>query len=88
MKINKKKTQLLVISPPNGCTTTRSFSVDPDHRYDSVEIMRLVGYTFDTVPDAGAHVAAVEQQYRTKKWLLYHLRDKTYSDSTAAMSVP
>lgn len=75
MKINKKKTQLLVISPPNGCATTGSFSMDPDHRVDSAEEMRLVGYTFGTAPDAGAHVSAVERQYRAKKWLLYHLKE-------------
>ena len=75
MKINTKKTQLLVISPPNGCDTTGSFSVVPNHRVDSAEKLRLVGFTFGTTSDAGAHVAAIEQQYRVKKWLLYHLRD-------------
>ena len=75
MKINQKKTQLLVISPPNGCDTTGSFTAEDGHKVESAENMRLVGFTFGTTPDAGAHVSAVERQYRAKKWLLYHLKE-------------
>ena len=41
----------------------------------SVDKMKLVGFTFGSAPGAGAHVEAIEEKYKTKKWMLYHLRD-------------
>ena len=59
MKINAKKTQLLVISPQNGCIT-----INPGgggELIQSVERMKLVGFTFGDSPSAGPHVEALEE---------------------------
>ena len=75
MRINDKKTQLLVISPPNGCDTTAEFSTREGHLIKSVESLRLVGFTFGKTPSASGHVDALVERYKQKKWMLYHLRD-------------
>lgn len=45
MKINVKKTQLLVISPQNGCKATASIKAEPV-TIQSVDKLKLVGFTF------------------------------------------
>ena len=79
MVINAKKTQLLVISPPNGCATRASLATRDGHTIESVDAMRLVGFTFGSSPGAGAHVEAIGEKYRKKKWMLYHLRNAGFS---------
>ena len=73
MKINAKKTQLLVISPPNGYVHSASIGAG-DTTVQSVESLKLVGFTFGNKPTAGAHVMAVEDKIRRKVWMLYKLR--------------
>lgn len=75
MKINERKTQLLIISPPNGCDTGASFTTGEGTLVESVTKMRLVGFNFGNSPGAAAHIEALEDRYRSKKWMLYHLRD-------------
>ena len=75
MRINSNMTQLLVISPQNGCVTSAAVSGANGDEIGSVESMRLVGFTFGTSPNAGRHVEEIEAQYKRKKWMLYHLRD-------------
>ena len=73
MKINVKKTQLLVISPQNGCKVTAVIDAEPD-AIKSVGKLKLVGFTFGEDPGAGAHVAAVTEKFKRKVWMLYKLR--------------
>ena len=75
MKINASKTQLLIVSPPNGCTTRASFRTGDGTAVSSVEVLRLVGFSFGSDPGASAHIEALCNRYRTKKWMLYHLRE-------------
>ena len=75
MRINSKKTQLLVISSNNGCLTSAVMAGTTGDEIGSVESMKLVGFTFGTAPNAGRHVEEIEAQYKRKKWMLYHLRD-------------
>ena len=73
MKINAKKTQLLVISPPNGFEHTASLEAGGT-TIRSVDKLKLVGFTFGRDPGAGEHVRAVEDKIRRKIWMLYKLR--------------
>ena len=75
MAINGKKSQLLVISPPNGCNTSATIATRQGHTIDSVDKMKLVGFTFGSSPGAGAHVESIGDKYAVKKWMLYHLKD-------------
>ena len=75
MKINEGKTQLLIVSPPNGCDTGESLTTRGGMVIESVSKMKLVGFTFGSSPDVSAHIEALEDRYRSKKWMLYHLRD-------------
>ena len=74
MKINEKKTQLLVIGPPTGHHYTGSMVGPGGDSIECVEKMKLVGFTFGTKPGVEAHVDAIEERFRRKVWLLYHLR--------------
>ena len=74
MKINAKKTQLLVIAPPNGYKTTASINTG-ELTIQSVDTLKLVGFTFGSRPDMGEHVSAVEDRIRGKIWMLYKLRE-------------
>ena len=75
MVIKGKKTQLLVVSPSNGCHTMATIATAAGNSITAVEELRLVGFTFGSSPGAGAHVAAIGEKYKKKKWMLYHLRD-------------
>ena len=74
MKINGKKTQLLVISPPNGCITTASLRTAEGEEIEYQSTLKLVGFTFGDTPGATSHVEGVRDKYRRKVWMLYHWR--------------
>lgn len=48
---------------------------------DSVESLKLVGFTFIGDPGAGAHVRAVKEKIRRKTWMLYKLRNVGFKNS-------
>ena len=75
MAINGKKTQLLVVSPPNGCRTVATLATRSGDTVKSVDSMKLVGFTFGDSPGVGAHVQTIAEKYKRKKWMLYHLRN-------------
>lgn len=62
MKINNKKTQLLVVSPPNDCVTLASLSTQEGNELESVERLRLVVLTFGTEPGVATHIEAIEDR--------------------------
>ena len=74
MRINAKKTQLLVISPRNGCITSATINPGGSGDIHGVDHMKLVGFTFGSDPGVGAHVESIEEHYKRRKWMLYHLK--------------
>ena len=74
MKINKKKTQLLVISPPNGCTTGAVVDAGGGEMIEDVAHLKLVGFHFGRDPGVGTHVMETRKKFRRRIWMLYHLR--------------
>ena len=74
MKINKKKTQLLVISPSNSCLTTASIPVGHNEVVHSQTEMKLVGFIFWDTPGVCKHIEQIRLKFRKKVWMLYHLR--------------
>ena len=74
MKVNVKKTQLLCISPNNGCITSAAIRAEGT-TIRSAPTMRLVGFTFGSSPTAEAHVVAITEDFRVKVWFLFHLRN-------------
>ena len=73
MKINTKKTQLLIISPTNGCHTTGVIDTGGD-TIKAREMMRLVGFNFGNSPDCAVHMEEIRNRFRMKVWMLFHLR--------------
>ena len=72
MKVNVKKTQLLCISPNNGCLTSAAFLPEgSDDWIQSTDTMKLVGFTFGSAPSVDAHVEAILCEFRRKIWMLY-----------------
>ena len=74
MRINCLKTQLLVLSPNNGCHTTASLK-SPEGPVESVPTLKLVGFVFGSSPAVGAHVNHIIERFRIRVWLLYHMRE-------------
>lgn len=74
MNINGRKTQLLVISPPNGCITTASLRAADCVAIESQDTLKLVGFTFGNTPGAACNVEGIKDRYRRKVWMLYHWR--------------
>lgn len=75
MSINKKKTQLLVVSPPNGYDTVASLKIEGEEDVASVDRLKLVGFTFGTSPNVAEHVADLQAKFRRSIWMIYHLRE-------------
>ena len=75
MEINIKKTQLLVITPPNGYQSSAVMRQDNGESITSVETMKLVGFTFGSRPGAAAHLEVVQDIIRRWMWMLYNLSD-------------
>ena len=74
MEINCSKTQLLCMSPNNGCVTVARIHT-PEGPVDSVSTLKLVGFVFGSDPNASAHIDHLVEKFRIKVWLLYHLRE-------------
>lgn len=74
IKINGKKSQLLVISPPNGCVTTATIRMAEGVAIELQDTLKLVGFTFGDAPGVASHVAGIKDKYRRKVWMLYHWR--------------
>lgn len=76
MRVNVEKTQLLCISPLNGCNTTASIKPRSSSGWvESGNRMKLVGFTFGPTPSAAYHVDAIREEYRRKVWMLFHLHE-------------
>ena len=74
MRINKKKAQLLVISPRNGYLTTAMLHAGGGENIHSIDGLRLVGFHFNQDPSVGAHVLEIHAKFRRRVWMLHHLR--------------
>ena len=75
MSINERKTQLLVVSPPNGCETTAVIATGNGGQIKSSGTLKLVGFTFGSEPGPGAHIDSIADRYSRKKWMLHHLSE-------------
>ena len=73
MKINARKTQLLVICPRNGNVTSASIEAPDGQQISSVDSIKLVGFTFGQTPNAAAHVESIKERFRRRIWMVYHL---------------
>ena len=73
MAINRKKTQLLVISPPNGCNTRAALKIG-DEEIRSQPRLKLVGFSFCEKPNASKHVEQIREKFRVRIWMMYHLK--------------
>ena len=78
IKINEKKTQLLVIGLPTGHQYTGSVVGPGGDTIEGVEKLKLIGFTFGNRPGVAAHVKAIEERFRRKVWMLYHLWDSGF----------
>ena len=74
MIINCKKTQLLLMSPANGCKTVACVPT-PEGAVHTVDKLKLFGFMFGSSPDVSSHVRRLVDKFRVKVWLLFHLRE-------------
>ena len=73
MKVNCAKTQLLMISPPNGYKNTAVIK-SGDEEITSESSLKLLGFVFGTEPNVNMHVKEIQRKFRARFWALIHLR--------------
>ena len=73
MKVNCAKTQLLLISPPNGYKNNAYISIQ-GQKIVSTEQLKLLGFMFGSQPNVSAHVSEIKRKFRARFWSLIHLR--------------
>lgn len=49
------------------------------NRVDTTHKMKILGVTFSSDPDMSAHVKSNKKNFRSKKWILHHLRHRGFS---------
>ena len=74
MRVNPLKTQLLVIGPRNGQVNEATITSRTGDTVSAIPQLKLVGFTFGTEPNAGAHMQYIRDRFRRRVWMLYHLR--------------
>ena len=73
MRVNCLKTQLLMISPPNGYEKTSYISIN-NQKIESEKRLKLLGFTFGTEPNVAAHVEEMKKKFRSRYWTLINLK--------------
>ena len=73
MNVNCKKTQLLIISPPNGYINKAYINLE-DQKIMSEESLKLLGFVFGQEPNVNAHVKEIRKKFRGRFWSLIQLR--------------
>lgn len=74
MLINCNKTQLLCLSPGNGCDTT-PIVITRDGPVQLVDTLKLMGFMFGNTTDVSGHVHHIIDKFRIRIWLLYHRQE-------------
>ena len=74
MRVNCKKTQLLLVSPPNGCNNN-AFVKLCGERIESTSELKLLGFVFGNEPNVNLHVEHIKKKFRARFWALVHLRN-------------
>ena len=77
MKVNCQKTQLLLISPPNGFNNNAYISIQ-GQKISSGQKLKLLGFVFGNEPNVSEHVAEIKLKFRTRFWSLIHLRNSGF----------
>ena len=73
MKVNASKTQIICVSPDNGCHTTAAVSVG-GNIIESTDRMKLLGFMLSSDPNMNKHVEFIQQKFRGRFWALIHLK--------------
>ena len=77
MKVNCKKTQLLMVAPPNGCDN-RSFIKLENETIKSEDSLKLLDFMFGRDPNVAEHVSLIKKKFRGRFWSLIHLRNNGF----------
>ena len=73
MRVNCSKTQMLCISPDNGCDSSTRIQVSGQD-IESVDSVKLLGFCLGSRPDMSHQVAFIKKKFRMKLWSLIHLK--------------
>ena len=65
MRVNGKKTQLLLISPPNGYEDTAFITMQAD-KITSTKKLKLLGFVFGSEPNVKEHVEEIKKKFRSR----------------------
>ena len=80
MIVNSRKTGLLCVSDSLSYKA-EAYILDGDgERIDSVDTLKVLGFTFSSKPSVGAHVESVVKRMRQRTWALRHLAKTGFSE--------
>ena len=78
MRVNCQKTQLLLVSPPNGFENSAYINLC-NEKVESSDSLKLLGFVFGKEPNVSAHVREIKKKYRARFWALIHLKNAGFS---------
>ena len=73
MKVNCRKTQVLCISPDNGCHSSTSLAVGQETVSSSPEL-KLLGFCLGSDLNMNAQMKLIQAKFRGRFWSLIHMR--------------
>ena len=73
MRVNCRKTQVLCISPDNGCLSSTSLAVGQETVSSSTEL-KLLGFCLGSDPNMNAQMELIQAKFRGRFWSLIHMR--------------
>ena len=80
MKVNAAKTNLLVVSASKPYEA-RGHIIDQDnHRVDCTNMLKALGFTFNTRGDVSSQINVLCKKFRQKVWALRHLRKSGFKE--------
>lgn len=74
MVVNCAKTQLLVLSTNNGCSTKAKVALTNGTTIQSGESLKLLGFVFNEGADMSGQFENIKRKFRARFWSLVHLR--------------
>ena len=81
MQVNALKTNLMCISDASSYTACGFIEDSEGTRIESTDSMKILGFYFSSKPDMSAQVEAIQRKFRTRLWILRHLRHRGFSNA-------
>ena len=80
MKVNAKKTVMLVVSDALSFKAKAHILSVDGQRIDSQDRLKLLGFNFGCRPNCNEHIESIRKKFRGRYWLLIHLSQNGFTE--------